>query len=92
VHKLVVNPRRVIVIRREPQVALVKVPNLEWLPAGHHHPLSNVELLIQNDEWVLDVLLNDPDLVLCRGSNGIDYVLVLGVDGDPAAPGFASRL
>ena len=63
-HELIVQAIRVVVIGSETQVALVEIPDSQWLPRGHHYPLPDVELLIQDDHRVLYVLLNDPDLIL----------------------------
>jgi hypothetical protein len=63
-HELVVETRRVIVIRGETQVALIEVPDTQWGPRGHYDPLADVKLLIQDYQRVLYVFLDHPDLVL----------------------------
>lgn len=80
----------VVVVGREPQVALVEVPDAQRMPTCHHNPLADVKLLTQNYHRVLNVLLNDPDGVKLRGLNSGDDVFELRVNGDTAAPGFAT--
>jgi hypothetical protein len=53
--------RGIVIISSESQVALVEVPDAQWLPASHDYPLANVKFLIQDNHRVLNVLLDDPD-------------------------------
>lgn len=61
---LVIQLIRIVVVTRETQVIVSVEPDLELgLPAGDAYPLTNVKLLLLDNERRLDVLLRDPDAV-----------------------------
>ena len=62
-HELVVYFWGVVVVSSEPQVALVEVPDAQWMPTCHDYPLADVKFLIQDNHRVLNVLLYDPDSI-----------------------------
>ena len=57
-HAFIVDLRNVIVNWRKSNIALVVDPYGQWVPVCDQHPLSYIELLPLDQQWVLDVFLH----------------------------------
>ena len=89
-HELVVDLRWIVVVGCKPQVALIEVPDLKRGPGSYHHPLTDVELLREDYQRVLDVLLDHPDCIELRSLYGLDYIFKFGMYCDASASRFSS--
>jgi hypothetical protein len=63
-HELIVKPGGVIVVRGKSEVALLEIEDAKWPPGSDNHPLSDIKFLVQDNERVLNVLLDNPDMIL----------------------------
>lgn len=77
--ELVADLLGVVVDGREPDVALVVHPDNQGVEVSNQHPLPDVELPLQDHQWVLDVLLGDPQRLLASHVIlDLDEVVVAG--------------
>ena len=68
----------------EAQVRSLPRPDRQRVDTSDDYPLANVELLAKNDQWPLDVLLDDPD-GQATDSNALHHLVEVRVDLDSAA-------
>ena len=79
--KLVLCIVGIVVLRREPNIGLPVQPDGQWLNTRDDHPLSNVEFLPKDHQWLLDVLLADP-AVETTHCDSLHHVMDIRVDFD----------
>ena len=66
----------------KPDVVVVVNPDDKWMSSRYDEPLPYVEFGIVNQQWPLDVLLQNFSVVVTASGVGIHDVIVVSKDDD----------
>ena len=81
----------VVVLSCETQVGLFPHPDAQGLDTGDEDPHSDIEFLAHDDQWPLNVLLDDPD-ALETNLDSLDQLIQVRVDLDATPARQRTRL
>ena len=71
----------VVVHNGKSYVAFVIHVDCQWIPIGNQNPLPDIKFLPMYDEWIFDVLLNNPISAFSL-ANVIEDFIVFAENGD----------
>ena len=66
----------VIVHQCKPDIIVIIYPDGQWVPVCNENPLADIKLFLVNNQWIFNVLLNDPTTPF-RFFDVLQYFVVL---------------
>ena len=82
---------RIIIHESKADIWLIKDPNSQWIPVCDKDPLPYIKLLFVNNQWILDIFLNNP-ISSTAFTNVLENLTILAENNNATTSALMARL